>query len=101
MSSVSDWTTKKRLCQLEIGQGLTGRVAASGQAMLCRDTRADPDYFELFSYVRSELVVPVVVKDRVWGVINIDGTTPDAFRTTRTLQLLSVFAEARLLRHHV
>jgi len=88
----SDWTTKKRLCQLVIGQGLTGKVAASGQPMLCRDTHADPDYFELFDYVRSELVVPVVVKERVWGVINIDGTTPDAFGDD-TLQLLSVFAE--------
>jgi two-component system NtrC family sensor kinase len=88
----SDWTTKKRLCQLSIGHGLTGKVAASGQARLCRDTRTDPDYFELFSYVRSELVVPVLVKDRVWGVINIDGRTPDAFGDD-TLELLSVFAE--------
>src|SRR6478735_954221 len=50
----SDWTTKKRLCQLVIGQGLTGKAAETGQPILCRDTRTDPTYFELFSYVRSE-----------------------------------------------
>lgn len=88
----SDWTMKKKLCQLEIGQGLTGKVASSGLPILCRDTSKDPDYFALFSYVRSELVVPVVVKDRVWGVINIDGATPNAFDDT-TLALLVVFAE--------
>ncbi len=88
----SDWTTKKRLCQLEIGQGLTGKAAATGEPILCRDTRQDPMYFELFNYVRSELVVPVMVKDRVWGVINIDGPVPDAFDNS-TLELLVVFAE--------
>lgn len=88
----SDWTMKKKLCQLEIGQGLTGKAAASGQPLLCRDTREDPDYFPLFSYVRSELVVPVMVHDRVWGVINIDGAKPGAFDDS-TLELLVVFAE--------
>lgn len=88
----SDWTTEKKLCQLQIGQGLTGKAAAHGVPLLCRDTRADPDYYALFSYVRSELVVPVVVKDRVWGVINIDDAAPDAF-DEGTLKLLVVFAE--------
>lgn len=88
----SDWTLKKKLCQLEIGQGLTGKVAATGKPLLSRDTSIDPDYFPLFSYVRSELVVPVIVKDRVWGVINIDGSAPNAFDDS-TLELLVVFAE--------
>ncbi|MBI2512990.1 MAG: response regulator [Opitutae bacterium] len=88
----SDWTLKKKLCQLGLGQGLTGKVAATGQPILCRDTSVDPDYYPLFSYVRSELVVPVIVKDRVWGVINIDGSAPNAFDDS-TLELLVVFAE--------
>ncbi len=88
----SDWTTKKKLCQLQMGQGLTGKAAATGQPLLCRDTREDPAYFPLFSYVRSELVVPVFVHDRVWGVINIDGAKPGAFDDS-TLELLVVFAE--------
>lgn len=88
----SDWTLEKRLCQLSVGQGLTGRAAASGQPLLCRDTAADPDYFPLFDYVRSELIVPVVVHDKLWGLINIDGNKPDAFDDD-TLLLLTVFAE--------
>lgn len=88
----SDWTLEHRLCQLAIGQGLTGKVAASGRPMLCRDTVCDPDYYPLFDYVRSELVVPVIVSNRVWGVINIDGRAPGAF-DDHTLELLTIFAE--------
>jgi two-component system, NtrC family, sensor kinase len=87
-----DWTEEKKSCQLSIGEGLTGTVAATGIPILCADTREHPAFYPLFDYVRSEIVVPVVVKDRVWGVINIDGPEPDAFDQT-TLQLLIVFAE--------
>ena len=88
----SDWTLEKRMCQLPIGKGLTGRAAASGQPLLCRDTLADPDYYSLFDYVRSQLIVPVVVHDKLWGLINIDGAEPDAF-DENSLLLLTVFAE--------
>ncbi|MEZ5415487.1 MAG: ATP-binding protein [Opitutaceae bacterium] len=88
----SDWTPEKQQCQLEIGQGLTGKVAARGRPLLSHDTREDPEYYALFNYVRSELVVPVMVKDRVWGVINIDHAAPEAF-DINTLKLLTVFAE--------
>lgn len=88
----ADWTSEKKLCQLPIGQGLTGRVASTGQPLLCPDTTLHPDYYPLFDHVRSELVVPVFVDNKVWGLINIDKPTPHAFDQT-TLKLLTVFAE--------
>lgn len=88
----ADWTLAKKLCQLPFGQGLTGKVAETGRPLLCRDTVVDPDYYALFDYVRSELVVPVNVNDKVWGLINIDCATPYAFDDA-TLQLLTVFSE--------
>jgi len=88
----SDWSTQTKLCQLQIGQGLTGKTAEHGRPLLCTDTSKDPDYYALFSYVPSELVVPVMVKEQVWGVINMDGANPDAF-DHQTLELLIVFAE--------
>jgi signal transduction histidine kinase/CheY-like chemotaxis protein len=79
---------------LDIGQGLTGYVAQTGKPYLCTDTESDPHYFPLFDNVRSELVVPIVVEEKVWGVINLDGQESDAFddSTVSTVALLAELA---------
>lgn len=89
-----DWTLEKQTCQLKIGQGLTGRVAETGKPYLCNDTSKDPSYFSLFDNVRSELVVPIVVEEKVWGLINLDGLEVDAFddATVATIMLLAELA---------
>lgn len=87
-----DWTLEKQACQLKLGQGITGRVALTGIAHLCGDVTRDPEYYPLFDYVRSELAVPVIVNDQVWGIINMDGLSVHAFNEN-TLATLSVFAE--------
>src|SRR5476651_2425662 len=51
-----DWTLEKQMCQLAVGQGLTGHVALTAKPYLCPDTRVDPNYFGLFGNVLSELV---------------------------------------------
>jgi signal transduction histidine kinase/CheY-like chemotaxis protein len=88
----SDWTPEKMRCNLKVGEGLTGLVAQTGIPYLSGDVRKDPSYFPLFDYVRSELVVPVIVSDEVWGLINLDGLEENAFNET-TLNTLTVFAE--------
>lgn len=88
----SDWTLEKQACMLKIGQGITGRVAQTGIPYLCRDVTKDSHYYPLFDYVRSELAVPVIVTDKIWGIINIDGLMPYAF-DDNTLATLTVFAE--------
>ena len=75
----ANWTLEKQMHRLSLGEGLTGHVALTGKPYLCNETRVDPNYFALFDHVRSELVVPIIVEDRVWGLINLDGLRPDAF----------------------
>lgn len=87
-----DWTEEKQQCLLPIGEGLTGIVAKTGKPYLCQDAAHDPHYFPLFDYVKSELVVPVMIDEKVWGLINIDGMEDDSF-DENTLHLLTVFAE--------
>lgn len=87
-----DWTEEKLNCRLSMDQGITGRVARSGMAILCGNVRENPDYFPLFEYVQSELAVPVVVNNGVWGIINLDGLRENAF-TGQDLTTLSLFAE--------
>lgn len=87
-----DWTLEKQLCQLGLGEGLTGHVALTGKPYICGDTRVDPNYFPLFDNVRSELVVPIIVEEKVWGLINLDSMEPDAFDES-TLSTVTLLAE--------
>jgi signal transduction histidine kinase/ActR/RegA family two-component response regulator len=93
-----DWTPEKISCRMRIGEGITGTVARTGTPYLCRDTRQDPLYFPLFDYVRSELAVPVVVGDRIWGIINLDGLSTDSFdeETVATITILADLAAAAI-----
>jgi len=87
-----DWTMEEQMCQLSVGQGLTGHVALSGKPYLCVDTASDPIYYSLFKNVRSELVVPIIVEDKVWGLINLDGLEPHLFDES-TLSTVALLAE--------
>jgi len=89
-----DWTLEKQMCQLALGEGLTGHVALTGKPYLCPDTRVDPNYFSLFPNVLCELIVPIVVEEKVWGLINIDGLEPNVFddNTLNTIALLAELA---------
>jgi signal transduction histidine kinase len=87
-----NWTLDKQMCQLTLGEGLTGHVALTGRPYLCSDTRFDPNYYPLFDNVRCELVVPILVEDKVWGLINLDALEPDAFDES-TLSNVALLAE--------
>ncbi|WP_162274683.1 ATP-binding protein [Verrucomicrobium sp. GAS474] len=87
-----DWTEDKKNCHLGIGYGITGTVAATGKPYFCADTTQDPTYVSLFSYVKSEMAVPVKVRGEVWGVINMDGFEPNAFSES-DLTTVSLFAD--------
>ncbi|MCE0496504.1 MAG: ATP-binding protein [Methylacidiphilales bacterium] len=73
------WTLERQMCQLGLGEGLTGHVALTGKPYLCNDTSVDPNYHPLFENVQSELVMPIIVEEKVWGLINLAGSEPNAF----------------------
>lgn len=59
--------------------GITGRALRSGESVLVDDVLQDPDYIAGHEDVRSELVVPVKLEDRLLGVINLESVHPGAF----------------------
>jgi HD-GYP domain-containing protein (c-di-GMP phosphodiesterase class II) len=69
------------LVEQRLDSGVNGRVARSGATALVHDTRLDPDYVERDGETdpRSELSVPIVADDRVWGVINLEAVEREAF----------------------
>src|SRR3979490_225978 len=80
--------------QIPLGQGITGTAAATGRAVRVGDVREDPRYINIIDSVRSELVVPLVVKGQSIGVLDIQSTQVDYF--TRDQQSILTLMASRL-----
>jgi PAS domain S-box-containing protein len=68
--------------RLKVGvEGLSGRVAATGEPLLVNDVRADSRYVHLDAEAdtRSELDVPIRAGGRVIGVLDAQSVQPDGF----------------------
>src|SRR5262245_25750399 len=64
---------------IKVGEGLCGTAALFKEPILVGDVRKDPRYLNLIPETRSELVVPLVHKDRCVGVFDLEGTVLDRF----------------------
>ena len=71
--------------RIKVGEGVTGQAAQSRQAVLIDDVTKDPRYIEAVPNVRSELAIPLMTKNRVIGVIDIEAREPGYF-TRRTCE---------------
>jgi len=58
--------------RIKVGEGVTGVAAQRAEAVLVGDVSRDPRYISAVPNVRSELAVPLIVKHRVTGVIDIE-----------------------------
>jgi phosphoserine phosphatase RsbU/P len=65
--------------RIKVGEGVTGLAAQSRQPVLIEDVRTDPRYIEAVPNVCSELAIPLITKNRVIGVIDIEAREPGAF----------------------
>lgn len=65
--------------RIPLGEGLCGHAALTKEAVLVADVREDPRYLSLIPETRSELVVPLVHKDRVVGVFDLESTVVGRF----------------------
>ncbi|MBI5280935.1 MAG: GAF domain-containing protein [Candidatus Solibacter usitatus] len=82
---------KVQLASLPVGQGLTGAAAESRKPVLAKDTAADPRYIESHPGIRSEVAIPLIVKDRVIGVMDLESERVGYFTEdhVRTLSLIA------------
>ncbi len=65
--------------RIPIGRGLCGAAAASKQPVLVGNVLADPRYMALIPETRSELVIPLVHKDKLIGVFDLESSVPERF----------------------
>lgn len=77
--------------RIKLGEGVTGTAAQTGEAVLVDDVAADPRYISALPNVRSELAVPLILKNRVIGVIDIESPQPNHF-TEEHKRLLMLIA---------
>jgi phosphoserine phosphatase RsbU/P len=77
--------------QLPLNQGITGAAATERRTIRVVDVRLDPRYLQCASEieVRSELVVPLLLQDRLIGVLDLESITPHAF-TAEHERLLNI-----------
>jgi sigma-B regulation protein RsbU (phosphoserine phosphatase) len=73
------------------GEGLVGYAAQHKEVVLVPDVRHDSRYVNAMDDVRSELVVPMLVKDRCIGVIDLESPELDAF-TKRHVDVMTMLA---------
>ncbi len=77
--------------RVKLGEGVTGQAAQSRQAVLVDDVTQDPKYIAAIANVRSELAVPLITKNRVIGVIDLEARNPGYF-TEEHSRLLTLVA---------
>ena len=65
--------------RIPLNQGICGAAASSGQTIVVDDVSKDPRYLACSLETKSEIVVPIFVKGRVVGELDIDSHFPAAF----------------------
>lgn len=76
---------------LQVGQGIAGWVAKTGEAVIVPDVSRDPRYVAARPATRSELAAPLLLKGRAIGVFNLESDLDDAYHEGH-LELLAAFA---------
>ncbi len=77
--------------RVKVGEGVTGLAAQRREAVLVGDVADHADYIGAAPGVRSELAVPLILKNRVIGVLNIEALQPNYF-TEEHKRLLTLIA---------
>ena len=76
---------------IRVGEGLVGYSALHKTPVMVADVTADPRYIQVVEDARSELVIPLLVKDRCIGVFDLESPERGAF-TKAHIELLTPLA---------
>lgn len=89
---------------IRFDQGITGWVATHRRPLRVDDVTSDPRYIEVSTNTRSELALPLLYRNELLGVLNVESEQPGAYTEndeemlgTLAGSLAAVIANARLL----
>jgi sigma-B regulation protein RsbU (phosphoserine phosphatase) len=77
--------------RIRMGQGIVGEVAQSREPMVVNDVTTAENYINANPDVRSELAVPLITRNHMIGVIDIQSEQPNYFKQEH-LHLLTLTA---------
>jgi sigma-B regulation protein RsbU (phosphoserine phosphatase) len=90
---------------IPLEEGITGIAASTRMPIVVGDVRNDPRYLQTIDAVWSEMAIPMIARDKLVGVIDVQSTKPNAFTNedSALLQLIasrvaSAITNARLFR---
>jgi GAF domain-containing protein/HAMP domain-containing protein len=90
--------------QIKFGSGITGWVAEHRRSLRIRDVSEDPRYIQASANTRSELAIPLIYRNELLGVLNVESEQVDAYTEndeemlgTLGGSLAAIIANARLL----
>jgi sigma-B regulation protein RsbU (phosphoserine phosphatase) len=97
-----------RSLRIKVGEGVVGRAAEMRRSVLVNDVTKDPSYIQSLPAIRSELAVPLIFKNRVVAVMDLESPWPNFFNDQHQnlLELLAsriavAIENARLYRRSV
>ena len=64
---------------IPVGRGVCGTAAAQDKTQLVADVHQFPGHIACDAASNSEIVVPIHVRGRIWGVLDIDSPRPGRF----------------------
>lgn len=86
-----EYLSKKIHLDINKKQGVTSYVAATGKPYYAPDVRKVPFYVMGKRSIRSEAAVPMILRDEVIGVLDIESEKLNAF-SERDMRMFSIFA---------
>jgi phosphoserine phosphatase RsbU/P len=75
---------------IKVGQGVTGKAVELREPVLVNDVRSEENFINSAPGVRSELAVPLIAKNKVIGVLDVEAAQPGAFNAEH-VRLLTLF----------
>lgn len=66
--------------RIPLNQGICGAAVSAGATIVVDDVHSDPRYLACSLETKSEIVVPIRVRGKIVGELDIDSHTPAAFR---------------------
>jgi phosphoserine phosphatase RsbU/P len=91
MKTAISYGDAKAVPPIKLGEGLVGYAALHKESVLVPDVSKDSRYINAVSDVRSELVIPLLLKDRCIGVFDLESPELDAF-SKKHVELLTLLA---------